>query len=686
MLVPGTGSSVGVSGDESESDIDLEWSGAIAPGANLFFVYTGSYGNSGGVFSSIEYAVDENIAPIISISYGACETELTLADLQSSEAITQQAVSQGQTIIASSGDSGSNACAPFTDLTVAQQHAEAVNYPASSAYATGMGGTESTAAEDATGTPPGYWEAAPTVDVLTSALQYIPEVAWNDDSLGNGLSSSGGGVSALVDRPSWQIGVPGISQGNMRLVPDIALYSSPNYPGYLFCSSDPQNGIDGSCSVGFRDANNQFLTVAGGTSFAAPVFAGMLALINQAKGYTTGQGLINPTLYTLASDGATYASAFHDVTSGNNDCTAGSSYCGSTAGFSAGTGYDEVTGLGSVNLTNLISAWPANTGGSASLIGTTTTITATNSSPGVNVSDTFTITVVAASGTTAPTGTVNLSINGGGTAEDNGGSVATVTLVASGSSGTSTATYQTAFSVSGTNQIVAQYAGDSAFALSSGVAQVSVGGGSSGTGSITLAASPSALDVTQGNQGTETLTVTPAGGYTGTVLVAFDTSNDSALQNLCYEFTTMLSSGYGSITVSGTGPVTTQLLFDTNAADCGAAQPAGGKSFYRLGRVKPASSKSGISTAHANPAPLGAAFGGLLLAGFLGRFSKKLRGMAAMIALLVVALAISACGGGNSTTTTNSNPPKGTYTITVFAQDSASALVSAQTTFTLVIQ
>ena len=117
------------------------------------------------------------------------------------------------------------------------------------------------------------------------------------------------------------------------------------------------------------------LTVAGGTSFAAPIFAGMLAIINQ-KENSTGQGLINSTLYTLAANSSTYSSAFHDITSGGNECTAGSSYC-SSAGESkyyAGTGYDEASGLGSVDLYNLMTAWTA--GSSASLNATTTALSA----------------------------------------------------------------------------------------------------------------------------------------------------------------------------------------------------------------------------------------------------------------------------------------------------------------------
>ena len=215
----------------------------------------------------------------------------------------------------------------------------------------------------------------------------MPEVAWNDDS-SRGLSASGGGASNLVKRPSWQAGVPGIPSGSMRLVPDVSLYSSPGSPGYLYCTSDQSNWNlssapvqQASCNSGFRDSATGYLTAAGGTSFAAPIFAGMVALINQKAGYTTGQGLVNPTLYTLAGNASTYASAFHDTTSGNNNCLAGPSFCSATTGFSAAAGYDEVTGLGSVDLNNLAGAWPVNSGASASLVSTTTTVVPSNATP-----------------------------------------------------------------------------------------------------------------------------------------------------------------------------------------------------------------------------------------------------------------------------------------------------------------
>lgn len=701
MLVPDTGSSATFTGDESESDIDIEWLGAIAPGANIVFVYAGSNSNA-GVFDSLTYAVDEDIAPIISISYGECEVGLTTPAIASYELTNKQAVTQGQTIIASSGDYGSTACYGDYGNTapVAQDEVLAVNYPASSAYVTAMGGTEITAADDVTGT--GYWQAANGTDVLTSALQWIPDVAWNDDSAASGsqygwssaLSASGGGFSTLVPKPAWQSALT--PADGHRDVPDLALYSSPNYPGYLYCSSDSSVGVTLSCASGFRDEYGEYLTVAGGTSFAAPIFAGMVALINQAKGYTGGQGLINNELYTLAA-GASYSSAFHDVTSGTsagttdvgNECLAGSSYC-SSAGKSAyptATGYDEATGLGSVNLANLIGVWPANV---APLIGTTTTITTTNSTPTVNTTDTFTITVAAASGSTSPSGSVTLSIDGGGTPYSNGGSTTTVPLVASGS-GTATASYQASFSTAGTHQIVAQFPKGATFANSAGVVQVNVGGSSSGTGSFTLSASPSTLTVSQGSEGNETLTVTPstAPAYTGTVLLNFSTSNDNALQNLCYEFTTMLNNGEGSVTVTGAAPVPTQLTFDTNANDCPQVQsPAGGKSFHRLGGLKTARN-NGPKRAPFSSAPLGIAFAGLLLAGFLGRRARKFHTLAGVIALLAAGLAVSACGGGGSGGgggNTVTDPPKGTYTITVIGQDSATATITGQTTFTFVIQ
>jgi subtilase family serine protease len=677
VLMPNTGTSTTASGDESESDLDLEWSGAIATGADIYFVYTGSDQNY-GAFDALQYAVDENIAPIISSSYGECEAFLSGQTLEST---FQQATAQGQTIMAASGDDGSTDCylgEGNTSAPLSEQQALAVDYPASSPYVTGMGGTEISSANSAYLTSgSAYWEGTTGNDVISSALQYLPEVAWNDDAADCGvadcLSASGGGASKLFTKPSWQTGVPGIPADGKRDVPDLALYASPGVPGYLFCSSDTSawsSGQAASCNSGFRDSSSRLLTVAGGTSFDAPIFAGVVALINQKAGYGSGQGLINPTLYKLASDATTYASAFHDITSGNNDCAAGSPYCSGTAGFSAGVGYDQVTGLGSIDAYNLVSAWPANTG--PTLIATTTTISASNSTPALNASDTFTITVTSNTGSTTPTGSVKITVDGGTPTSP-------IDLTSNG-----TATYSTSFSTAGTHQLIATYSGDSTHATSSGVVQITVPTTSSGGGSFTLTSTN--VSVAQGAQGSSTVTVTPKSGYTGTVLLSFDTSNDNALQNLCAGFTNESSAGYGEVTISNATAQSTQLALDTNAADClatGAVRKTGLKPLRVLRSTK-SSSNNPPANNDSRRAPAAAAFAGLLLAGFLGRYSRRLRGFAAVIALAAIGLGLSACGGVSNTI---SNPPSGTYTITVTGQDSSTATIpTATTSFTFTIQ
>ena len=129
-------------------------------------------------------------------------------------------------------------------------------------------------------------------------------------------------------------------------------------------------------------------------------------------------------------------------------------------------------------------------------------------------------------------------------------------------------TYSATFTTNGPHQVLAQYSGDSTHAPSVGVGAVTIGTTSSGKGTFALAATPSTLTVTRGSSGDETITVTPSGGYAGTTLLNFTTSNDNALRNLCFAFTNTSSSGQGSVAVSGTAAVTTQLTFDTNASNC----------------------------------------------------------------------------------------------------------------------
>lgn len=679
VLVPGTGTPQTFPGDQGESDLDLEWSGAMATGADIVFVYTGSDTNF-SIFDSIAYAVDQKMGNIISVSYGACESQLNSTNSAALEAVMSQGAAQGQTIIAASGDSGSTACyvsPTTTNPTLAVQQALAVNYPASSQFVTAVGGTEISQAQSAYFTQgSAYWAGQNTsADVITSALKYIPEVVWNDSLVsvqnGGGLSATGGGVSALFPKPSWQASVPGIPADGKRDVPDVALYSSPDFVAYLYCTSDQSDwttGQNGSCTTGFRDSSTQgLLTLAGGTSFATPVFAGMVAILNQQKGYVSGAGLINPTLYTLASNSATYASAFHDITTGDNTCpsAAGSTFCststGATTKYTANAGYDLTTGLGSVDLANLagVTGWPAPPAG---IVGTTTTVSASNNSPNSGDQVTFTITVAPTSGTSTATGTVNLSIDGGGSSYSNGGTTATATL-----SGNGTATYQASFSAAGIHQVVAQYPGDSTHAASTGVVSVTVQGSSSNTGTFTLSATN--LTVKQGAAGSSTITVTPANGYMGKVGI---TPSGSA--SFCYSTT--------QATVSGAAAVTANMSIDTNLNNCGGASVhSRGMKLYRAPG----------SRAQLTHQPAGsiarAAFGlaGLFFAGLIGWRFRRSRLVACVFALGFLGLVLSGCGGGGGSSSNNNDTPKGTYTVTLTGQDSATSTIKATTTFTLTV-
>jgi subtilase family serine protease len=453
LLVPNSGTAAVSSGDEAESDLDLEYSGGIGRGANIYFVYVGNSPNY-SVFDALQYAIDNKLSPVISISYGTCETEMSSSSYSTMESILEQGASQGQSIIAASGDEGSTDCfypQGKSGLTTAQQEALAVNYPASSAYATGLGGTEFPAG-DVSPSNSDYWESSSGSDVVPSALSYIPEGVWNDDNAAFAaqygadavLSSGGGGVSVFTPRPSWQTEVPGIASGGYRLVPDLSLDSSAINAGYLYCTSDSSvwsGGQKASCNSGFRDSSSGDFTIAGGTSFATPIFAGMLAIINQ-KSDSTGQGVVNATLYSLAANASTYASAFHDITSGSNKCTAGSTYCSTAgqSGFSATTGYDEASGLGSVDFENLMTVWPGgsstSTGGAGP--GGTFTLAAGNISVAQGGSGTSTVTV---NSQNSFAGTVSLTLTGGNSSLASYGcyTVGNATLAAGGTdSGTLT--------------------------------------------------------------------------------------------------------------------------------------------------------------------------------------------------------------------------------------------------------
>jgi len=360
MLAPGTGASQTRNGsdDMTESDIDVEWTGGIARDATIVFVYSG---NAAGVtvFDALHYAITSNLAPVISVSYGNCEAN-NASIIDTTEQWLRNANAQGQTIVASSGDSGASDC----DVAGSSQGSgPAVDYPASSPEVTGVGGTTF----DEGGNTSFYWSGGKGsgADVISSAKLYIPEVAWNDTGMASGssgtmgLSASGGGRSSHFTKPGWQTGA-GVPGDNARYVPDVAAAADPLHDGYLYCTTNSSG--HGTCVNGFRDNDSATsLTVAGGTSFSSPVFAGILTLVADKAGQA-GLGNANPRLYQLAAGSP---SPFHDIVGGDNKVPTSSG----TIGYSAGPGYDPVTGLGSVDVTALADAWGAGSGSSSSSSG-----------------------------------------------------------------------------------------------------------------------------------------------------------------------------------------------------------------------------------------------------------------------------------------------------------------------------
>jgi len=358
LLAPGD-TDPGVTGDEAEADFDLEWAGAIAKNASILFVV----GN--GVEDAVTYAIDNDAAPILSTSYGVCEADLAPSDFATQESLFQHAAAIGMTIVASSGDAGAADC----DTGAIATHGLAVDYPASSEYVTGLGGTEFTAQGAGT-----YFSSSNNSSG-GSALSYIPEIAWDDSN----QDATGGGVSALVTKPSWQTGT-GVPSDGYRDVPDIAFTASLKQDGLLICSA-------GSCTNGFVNSSSAG-NVIGGTSTGPPPFAGVLALLVQKTG--TPLGLLNPNLYSLA---AISANVFNDVTQGNNQvvCKGGSPNCPNTTssgtgemGYTAGVGYDQTTGWGSLNSYNFVEQWSGDIQLTASPVNVSV-------QPGGSVSSTITI-------------------------------------------------------------------------------------------------------------------------------------------------------------------------------------------------------------------------------------------------------------------------------------------------------
>lgn len=404
-------------GEEAEATLDTTWSSAIAPGAMVNFVVSGTTNTTDGIDLSELYIVENNQMDIMTESFGGCEYFATDARLQELTALAEQAAAQGISYFVSTGDNGAEGCDSPSNPPA--KYPVSVNAIASTPFNVAVGGTmfnEGT-------TPSKYW--ASTAAPAETALSYIPENVWNQSSMSSGLWAGSGGASAGnvgngllspagttggVPKPSWQSGTGlNIPQDGVRDVPDISLTSAGHDP-YILC-------FEGSCTPDSRGYIQIYFV--SGTSAAAPSMAGIMALVDQSAGGRQGQA--NYVLYSLAASQAAqgiYPSQcngsntsglpastciFNDVTVGNNVVPGelGSDY-------QAGPGYDLATGLGSVNVANLITHWNTVTFGPTTTHltlngGTTGTLTITHGdSVAVNA------TVTPNSGTGTPTGDITL--------------------------------------------------------------------------------------------------------------------------------------------------------------------------------------------------------------------------------------------------------------------------------------
>jgi hypothetical protein len=494
-------------GAETEADLDVEWAGAIAPNATIDLVVSQSTESSLGADLSAVYAVDNNLASVLNVSFGVCELALGTTGNQFFNQLWQQAAAQGITVLVATGDSGSAVC----DRDDGPPPAPAlfglsVSGFSSTPYNVAVGGTDFNDLTNATT----YWNLSntapasnPTAFPTLSAKSYIPETTWNNSctngvfgtllgfsanpemncnnpqlvefvtsvggsggksgcttSDGQDVSSCGGGYA----KPSWQMGT-GVPADGMRDVPDVSLFSavgSPSGSFYIICEADALPSGTSSCDP--ANPATEFLAI-GGTSASAPSFAAIMALVNQKT--NSLQGNANYVLYKFAAQQPT---AFHDVPAGatiampcakaSPDCTVTNSAdtYGILSGYSTTAGYDLATGLGSVDANSLVTNWnTVTTKGSATTLSLSPSPVNITHGQSVNLN----ISVAAASSATGtPTGKVSLIAN---TAPPSAPSEVTEQGVQSFQLSNGLVSSTTSLLPGGSYTVVAQYPGDGTF-------------------------------------------------------------------------------------------------------------------------------------------------------------------------------------------------------------------------------
>ncbi|PYT57800.1 MAG: hypothetical protein DMG35_19630, partial [Acidobacteria bacterium] len=560
----------GLNASEIESDLDIQWAGAVAPGAKIDFITSAPTETTSGIHLSAVYAVDNNLADVISVSFGSCEQHLGSTGNQLFQSLWQQAAAQGITVAVSSGDGGSAGCDNFNTQKTATQGL-AVSGFASTPYNIAVGGTDF----DQNNKWSQYWSLTNDPVTQASVLSYIPEIPWNDSCAQIGISGCGssapggslnivagsGGPSTIYSKPSWQSGA-GVPSNGKRNLPDVSLFASNGFTGslYLICNTDQFQSFTGKCDLTSFGATIQGV---GGTSASAPAFAGIMALVNQNQASLGNprQGNANYVLYALAkkanascpSSGAEASTCiFNDVTKGNSDlptglpgvgtnsvpCQGGTPNCSvSTAGsngvlvtpssstteaWMAAAGYDMATGLGSVNAQNLVNNWS-----SVSSLPSATTLSATvNGKAVTSISGiahgtpiSVSSSVAAGSGATGtPTGQVALIATPNPTPGNLSASLGIEALPL----GNGTAASSSVILPGGTYNLIAHYQGDGTFGPSDSTPAIPV--------NITTESSKTliSIPVFDPTTGKETGNTPTSIAYGSPYIARFDAANASA--------------------------------------------------------------------------------------------------------------------------------------------------------------
>jgi subtilase family serine protease len=572
---PGTGYQAA---DADEAYLDTEISGGLAPGASIYY-YASTDLNTG-----IEAAINQNVVDIFSLSFGECEMDMSTSDNALIKGWWEQAANQGIAVTVSTGDSGSASC--DGDANNPPKYATlglSVSGFASTPYNIAVGGTDF---YPLVGSFSQYVSTTNSSN-YSSAQKYIPESVWNDSTVQDTLqltdnvresgryasiiAGSGGASSCSTNttvdnangsvttgsctsgysKPSWQTGT-GVPADGVRDIPDVSLMSGNGYDAatWLVCTNDAAGSGTANCAA--QSGGNFYFEGFGGTSTAAPAFAGMLALVQQKANGRLGQAAAE--LYSLYN-GNNASAIFHDTTVGNNSvpCRSGSLNCQLNSvgyyfesGYNAVTGYDLASGLGSVDVKNLMNYWSGATGSAAATIN----ILSVSPSP-VTTAQTLSVVISVTGGSVTPTGTVTLS--GGGY---NSGAQ---TLSTSGSCTAASCTFTVpAGSLAiGSDTLTVTYSGDSNYARTSNSSTIVQVNGLSATVNVNLSSNA----IRSNQQLTVYGTVTGGGSNptpTGTVTLTGGgyTSAAQSLVGGAYSFTIPYNSLVGgndtlSVTYSG---------------------------------------------------------------------------------------------------------------------------------------